>query len=85
VIALAFALAGKAGMPGRFGRFAAISAGITIAQTAVLRAADGVALKAASDAWLSAPGAEQPARLAAVEAVRGSNGGCAAINAQSWE
>jgi hypothetical protein len=29
-----------------------------------------VALKAASDAWLAAPAAEQPARLAATEAVR---------------
>ena len=70
VIALVFALAGKAGVPGGVGRFAAISAGITIALTAVLQAVDGVTLKAASDAWLSAPAAEQPARLAAVEAVR---------------
>src|SRR5437868_15283026 len=70
VIALLFALAGKAAVPGGLGRFAAISAGITIAVTAVLQAVDGVTLKAASDAWLSAPAPEQPARLAAVEAVR---------------
>ncbi len=69
LIVLAFAL-GKTGNPGWVGRLAAISAVITIALTAVLQAVDGVALKAASDAWLAAPAAEQPARLAATEAVR---------------
>jgi hypothetical protein len=36
----------------------------------VLQAVDGVALKAAADAWLTAPAADQAARLAATEAVR---------------
>lgn len=70
VVALVFALAGKSGLPGGLGRFAAISAVITVALTAVLQAVDGVALKAAADAWLAAPAAEQPGRLAATEAVR---------------
>src|SRR5438105_10874821 len=60
VVALVFALAGKSGLPGGVGRFAAISAVITVALTAVLQAVDGAALKAAADAWLAAPAAEQP-------------------------
>jgi hypothetical protein len=36
----------------------------------VLQAVDGVALKAASDAWFAAPAAEQPARLATLEGIR---------------
>ena len=43
---------------------------VTIALTGVLQAVDGVALKAAADAWLAAPLADQGARLAATEAVR---------------
>ena len=58
------------GLPGRLGSFAAISAVVTVALTGALQAVDGVALKAAADAWLNAPAAEQPTRLAAVEAVR---------------
>jgi hypothetical protein len=69
LVALAFAL-GKTSTPGWLGRLAAISAVSTIALTAVLQAVDGVALKAAADALLAAPAAEQPARLAATEAVR---------------
>ena len=70
VVALVFALAGAPGRLGRLGSLAAVSAVVTVALTAVLPAVDGVALKAAADAWLNAPAAEQPARLAAVEAVR---------------
>jgi hypothetical protein len=70
LVVLAFALANKLDAPGWLGRFSVISAVVTIALAAVLQAVDGVALKAASDAWLAAPAAEQPARLAATEAVR---------------
>jgi hypothetical protein len=70
VVALVFAIRGRAGVPGGIGGFAVISAVVTLTLTAVLQAVDGVALKAAADAWFSAPAAEQPARLAAVEAVR---------------
>src|SRR5215211_2216477 len=69
LIVLAFALA-RTGMPGWVGRLAVISAAVTMALTGVLQAVDGVVLKAASDAWLTAPAVEQPARLAATEAVR---------------
>ena len=37
---------------------------------AVLQAVDGVALKQAVNAWVSAPEADQPARYAAAETVR---------------
>ena len=70
VVSLVIALTGKPALPGGVGGFAAISAIVTIALTGVLQAVDGVTLKAASDAWSSAPAAEQSARLAAVEAVR---------------
>src|SRR5438067_13768783 len=70
IIALVFAVGGGPGVPGRLGAFAAISAVVTVALSAVLQAVDGVTLKAAADAWLAAPAADQPARFAAVEAVR---------------
>lgn len=69
VIVLALALR-KPGSPGWLGRLAATSAAVTIALTAVLQAIDGVTLKAAADAWLAAPAAEQSARLAGTEVVR---------------
>src|SRR3954471_22746473 len=42
VIALVFAIAGKGGLPDTVARFAAASAVVTIAVTAVLQAVDGV-------------------------------------------
>ena len=69
-LALAFALGMQGGSAGWVGRFAAVSAVVTMALAGVLQAVDGVALKAAADAWLSAPVAEQPARLAALEGIR---------------
>jgi hypothetical protein len=69
-LTLAFALGIHGGSAGSVGRFAAVSAVVTVALAGVLQAVDGVALKAAADAWLSAPVAEQPGRLAALEAVR---------------
>ena len=70
LVVLVCALGSHTGTPGWLGRLAAISAVVTIALTGVLQAVDGVALKAAADAWLSAPATDQPARLAATEAVR---------------
>ena len=69
-IALAFALGIETGAAAWIGRFAAVGAVITVALMGVLQAVDGVALKAASDAWFAAPAAEQPARLATLEGVR---------------
>jgi hypothetical protein len=52
------------------GRFAAVSAVVTLGLTAVLQAVDGVALKQAVDAWVRAPEAEKAARFATAEGVR---------------
>jgi hypothetical protein len=41
-----------------------------MALDAVLQAVDGVALKQAADAWVSAPAAEKTARFASAEAIR---------------
>ena len=50
LVVLVFAIGSRNGPPGWIGRFAAISAVVTIALTGVLQAVDGVALKAAADA-----------------------------------
>jgi hypothetical protein len=42
----------------------------TAASFTVLQAVDGIALKRAVDAWVSAPAAQKPAAFAAAEAVR---------------
>ncbi len=70
LFALAFALGAETGLAAWVGRFGAASAVITVALMGVLQAVDGVALKAAADAWFAAPAAEQPARLATLEGVR---------------
>jgi hypothetical protein len=58
---------GPARWPGRFG---AAAAAVTLALYGVVMAVDGVALKQAVDAWVSAPEAEKAARFATAEAVR---------------
>ena len=70
VVLLAFWLGSRSGALDSLGRLAATSAVVTIALSGVLLAVDGVALKAAANAWLAAPVADQGARLAATEAVR---------------
>ena len=70
VVLLTHALASRGDTLDWLARLAAGSAVVTIALTGVLQAVDGVALKAAADAWLAAPVADQAARLAATEAVR---------------
>jgi hypothetical protein len=80
-IALAFALGIETGVAAWVGRFAAAGAVITVALMGVLHAVDGVALKAASDAWFAAPAAEQPARLGS-RASDGWSGACEAISAR---
>lgn len=59
--------------PGRaawVARLGAVSAGVTLGLYGVLQAVDGVALKQAVDAWVSAPEAETAARFAGAETVR---------------
>jgi hypothetical protein len=70
LLVLFFALGVSQGTPRWLGFFGAISAGVALALAGVLYAVDGVALKQAVDAWVSAPAAEQATRLASAEAIR---------------
>lgn len=70
LLVLFFALNVSEGASRWLGIFGAISAGTALALSAVLYAVDGVALKQVSDAFVSAPAAEQAARLASAEAIR---------------
>jgi hypothetical protein len=58
------------GAPRWASRFGAVSAVVTLALYGVLQAVDGVALKQAVDAWVSAPEAEKAARFASAEVIR---------------
>ena len=70
LLVLFFALNLSEGTPRWLGFFGAISTGVALALAGVLFAVDGVALKQAVDAWVSAPTAEQAARFASAEAIR---------------
>src|SRR5262249_58273783 len=70
VLVLFFALGETSGTPRWLGFFAAIAAGVPLALGGVVYAVDGVALKQAVDAWVSAPASEQAARFASAEAIR---------------
>jgi hypothetical protein len=52
------------------GRLGAVFACVALALYGVLQAVDGVALKQAVDAWVSAPAADKPTRFANAETVR---------------
>ena len=70
LLVLFFALNVSKGTPHWLGFFGAIAAGVALALYCVLQAVDGVALKQAVDAWVSAPAAEKAARLASAEVIR---------------
>jgi hypothetical protein len=70
LLVLFFALGTLEGIPRWLGFFAAIAAGVALALSSVLFAVDGVALKQATDAWVSAPAAQQSIRFASAEAIR---------------
>src|SRR6266487_334079 len=70
LLVLFFALNVSEGTPRWVGFFGAIAAGVALALAGVRFAVDGVALKQAVDAWVSAPAAEQAARFASAEAIR---------------
>lgn len=70
VLVLFYALNVHSGMPGWAGRFGAVSAVVALALYGVLQAVDGVALKQAVDAWVSAPEAEKVTRFASAETIR---------------
>jgi hypothetical protein len=67
LFALYFALDFRESWAGRFG---AASAAVTLALYGLVMAVDGVALKQAVNAWVSAPDAEKAARFASAEAIR---------------
>src|SRR6266516_3363986 len=67
---VALALAGHLVANPTADHISAISAGVALALAGVVYAVDGVALKQATDAWVSAPAAEQAARFASAEAIR---------------
>ncbi len=71
ILALYFALGVSSGIRGLLNRFAAASAVAALALNGVLYAVDGVALKQAVDAWVSAPASQQPAFYAVVQGIRG--------------
>ena len=68
--ALASALDVRPGTTRWAGRCGAVLAVVTLALYGVVMAVDGVALKQAVNAWVSAPETEKAARFAAAEAIR---------------
>ena len=70
LIALFFALDAQPGMTRWAVRFGAVSAVTTLALYGVVLAVDGVALKQAVNAWMSAPETEKAARFASAESIR---------------
>jgi hypothetical protein len=70
LLVLFFALGETSGTPRWLGFFGAIAAGVALALGGGVYAVDGVALKQAVDAWVSAPASEQAARFASAEALR---------------
>jgi hypothetical protein len=67
---LYFALDLRAGGAAWVARLGAVSAAVALGLYGVLQAVDGVALKQAVDAWVSAPEAEKAARFASAETIR---------------
>ena len=67
---LFFALDGQDETARWAGRFGAVSAAVALALYGLVMAVDGVALKQAVNAWVSAPDAERAARFASAEAIR---------------
>lgn len=70
LVAMFFALDARNGAPLWLNRFGLVWAVVALALYGALQAVDGVALKAAVDAWASATGADKAALFAAAEAVR---------------
>jgi hypothetical protein len=71
IVALYFALNVDSGIWGMINRFAAASAVAALALNGALYAVDGVGLKQAVDAWVSAPASQQHAFFAVVQGIRG--------------
>ena len=76
LLVLYSALAAQAGGATWAARLGAVSGAVALGLYGVLQAVDGVALKQAVDAWVSAPEAEKPARFAGAETIRWLEWGC---------
>lgn len=70
LLVLYVALDLRAGAAAWLARLGAVCAAVALGLYAVLQAVDGVALKHAVDAWVSAPDTERAARFASAEAIR---------------
>ena len=70
LLVLYFALDVRAGGAAWVARLGAVCAAVALGLYGVLQAVDGVALKQAVDAWVSAPEAEKAARFASAETIR---------------
>lgn len=70
LLVLFYALNAQTGVAGWAARFGSVAAIVALALYGVLQAVDGVALKQAVDAWVSAPDSEKAARFASAEAIR---------------
>jgi hypothetical protein len=70
LLVLYSALAVQAGGATWTARLGAVSGAVALGLYGVLQAVDGVALKQAVDAWVSAPDAEKAARFSGAEAIR---------------
>jgi hypothetical protein len=70
LLALFFVVDDQPGTARWAGRFGAVSAVTTLALYGVVLAVDGVALKQAVNAWVTAPDPEKAARFASAETVR---------------
>ena len=70
LLVLYFVLDVQAGGAAWLARLGAVSAAVALGLYGVLQAVDGVALKQAVDAWVSAPAAEKAARFASAETIR---------------
>jgi uncharacterized membrane protein len=80
LIVIATSLARQRGLPGAFAVVGALTAVTTTAVFAVQMAVDGIALKAAVDAWISATGgAEQSAAFGVAEGIRATEKGLSAL------
>ena len=70
LLVLYFALDFRTGNSAWVARLGAVSAAVALGLYGVLQAVDGVALKQAVDAWVSAPETEKAARFASAETIR---------------
>ena len=84
IFTLLYALDAQTGTARWAARFGAASAAVALALYCVVMAVDGVALKQAVNAWVSAPDAEKAARFASAEAIRWIECGARSYQTSRW-